>query len=402
MSIKRREFIKFSALVSASALVPDFLKAFGNNYNSTLANGKTLVVIQLSGGNDGLNCVVPFRNDIYYKARPSLGLKKDELIALNDSVGLNSSLQGLADLYNDGNVAIINSVGYPNPNRSHFRSTDIWQSASDEDKIVNTGWIGRYLDANCNGECAKPHTAVEIDDTLSLVLKGEKTKGLAFRDPKTLQLFAQNPMIRSVSSNYHSHDGENPSAAFLNKTLAETTQSADYIYDHSKIYKSKRIYPQHEFGKRMKTIAELICSGSDTRIYYVSLPGFDTHVLQSGTHSRQLKIYSDSLKAFCDDLKEQNRFNETVVLTFSEFGRRVEQNSGKGTDHGTANNVYVIGGKHNKAGIVNDMADLQNLDDGDLIYKVDFRQVYATLLDKFLATDSAKILGTQFSSLNFI
>jgi uncharacterized protein (DUF1501 family) len=401
MSIKRREFLKFSALVSASALVPDFLKAFGTNYNAAIGNGKTLVVIQLSGGNDGLNCVVPFRNDIYYKARPSLGLQKDELILLNDNVGMNANLQGLADLYNDGNVAIINSVGYPNPNRSHFRSTDIWQSASDEDKIVNTGWIGRYLDANCNGECAKPHTAVEIDDTLSLVLKGEKTKGLAFREPKSLQLFAANPMIRNASA-HHSHPDENPSAAFLNKTLAETTQSADYIYERSKIYKSKRIYPQHEFGKRMKTIAELICSGSETRVYYISLPGFDTHVLQSGTHNRMLRIYSDALKAFCDDLKEQNRFDETMVMTFSEFGRRVEQNSGKGTDHGTANNVYITGGKLAKAGILNDMPDLQNLDDGDLIYKVDFRQVYATLLDKFLAADSQKILGSQFTSLNFI
>jgi uncharacterized protein (DUF1501 family) len=388
MAIKRREFLKFSALVSASALVPDFLKAFGN--------------IQLSGGNDGLNCVVPFRNDLYYKARPSLGLQKDELILLNDTVGLNSNLLGLADLYNDGNLSIINSVGYPNPNRSHFRSTDIWQSASDEDKIVNTGWIGRYLDATCSGECAKPHTAVEIDDTLSLALKGEKMKGLAFRNPKSLQLFAQNPMIRTASANYHAHAGGSPSAEFLNKTLAETTQSADYIYDHSKIYKSKRMYPQHEFGKRMKTIAELICSGSETRIYYVSLGGFDTHVLQSGQHGRILKIYSDALKTFCDDLKEQNRFNETVVLTFSEFGRRVEQNASKGTDHGTANNVYIAGGKLAKAGLLNDLPDLENLDDGDLIYKVDFRQVYATLLDKYLATDSQKILGNSFSSLNFI
>jgi uncharacterized protein (DUF1501 family) len=402
MAIRRREFLRYSALVSASALVPDFLKAFGNNYNASVGNGKTLVVIQLSGGNDGLNCVVPYRNDLYYKARPSLGLQKDELILMDDNVGFNTSLQGLADLYNEGTVAIINSVGYPNPNRSHFRSTDIWQSASDENQIVNTGWIGRYLDSNCNGECAKPHTAVEIDDTLSLALKGDITKGLAFREPKSLQLFAQNPMIRKVASGYAPHTDDNPGAEFLNKTLAETTQSADYIYEHSKIYKSKRIYPQHEFGKRMKTIAELISSGSETKIYYVSLSGFDTHVLQSGQHSRVLKVYSDALKAFCDDLKEQNRFNETMVLTFSEFGRRVEQNSGKGTDHGTANNVYIVGGKLGKAGIVNELPDLQNLDDGDLIYKVDFRQVYATMLDKHLAADSQKILNKQFASLNFI
>src|SRR5207249_1576119 len=131
-----------------------------------------------------------------------------------------------------------------------------------------------------------------------------------------------------------------PSAAFLNKTLVETTQSADYIYEHSKIYSSKKQYPQHEFGKRMKTIAELICSGSDTRVYYVSLSGFDTHVFQRGQHGNVLKTYADALHTFCEDLKDNNRFDDTVVMTFSEFGRRVAQNASKGTDHGTANNIY--------------------------------------------------------------
>jgi uncharacterized protein (DUF1501 family) len=402
MAIKRREFLKYSALASASALVPDFLKAFGNNFSVTNSNGKILVVIQLSGGNDGLNCVVPFRNDLYYKARPTLGLKKDELILLNDETGLNPNLQSLADLFNDGQLAIINSVGYPNPNRSHFRSMDIWQSASDENKIINTGWLGRYLDSTCNGECAKPHAAVEIDDTLSLSLKGETMKGLAFREPKSLHLFAQNPMIRNVAADYHPHKDGNIAAEFLNKTLADTTQSADYIYDHSKIYKSTKIYPQHEFGKRMKTVAELICSGSETSIYYVSLSGFDTHVFQSGQQSRALKVYSEALKALCDDLKASNRFNDTVILTFSEFGRRVEQNASKGTDHGTANNVYIAGGKLAKAGVLNSLPDLQNLADGDLIHRVDFRQIYATLLDKFLGADSTKILGSKFDLLNFI
>jgi uncharacterized protein (DUF1501 family) len=345
---------------------------------------------------------VPFRNDLYYKARPTLGLKKDELILLNDETGLNPNLQSLADLFNDGQLAIINSVGYPNPNRSHFRSMDIWQSASDENKIINTGWLGRYLDSTCNGECAKPHAAVEIDDTLSLSLKGETMKGLAFREPKSLHLFAQNPMIRNVAADYHPHKDGNIAAEFLNKTLADTTQSADYIYDHSKIYKSTKIYPQHEFGKRMKTVAELICSGSETSIYYVSLSGFDTHVFQSGQQSRVLKVYSEALKALCDDLKASNRFNDTVILTFSEFGRRVEQNASKGTDHGTANNVYIAGGKLAKAGVLNSLPDLQNLADGDLIHRVDFRQVYATLLDKFLGADSTKILGSKFDLLNFI
>jgi len=402
MAIKRREFLKYSALASASALVPEFLRAFGNSFDLKNTNGKILVVVQLSGGNDGLNCVVPFRNDAYYKARPQLGLKKEELISIGDEVGLNSRLSGLADLFHDGHLAIINSVGYPNPNRSHFRSTDIWQSASDENKIVNTGWIGRYLDATCSGTCAKPHAAVEIDDTLSLALKGDEMKGLAFREPKSLHLFAQNPMIRNVAADYHPHAGGNPSAEFLNKTLAETTQSADYIYEHSRIFKSSGIYPQHEFGQRMKTIAELICSGSETSIYYVSLSGFDTHAFQKGQQSRVLQAYADSISVFCRDLKDNHRFDDTVILTFSEFGRRVEQNASKGTDHGTANNVYIAGGKLAKAGVLNALPDLENLDSGDLIHKVDFRQVYATLLDRFLSANSEKILTRKFDHLDFV
>ena len=400
--MRRREFVRYSALASASVLVPDFLKAFGNRMIPVAGNGRILVVIQLSGGNDGLNCVVPYRNDIYYKARPQLGLKKEELLVLNSEAGLNENLEGLADLYHNGQLAILNSVGYPNPNRSHFRSTDIWQSACDEDKIPETGWIGRYLDAQCHDGCIKPHAAVEIDDTLSLALKGNKMKGLAFRKPQNFSKVSQNTVLRGAAASYHPHPDGNPSAEYLNKTLVETFQSADYIYEHSKIYRSKQIYPQHEFGMHLKTIAELICSGSETRVYYISLSGFDTHAFQRGQQNRVLKVYSEAMKAFHADLTEANRFNETAILTFSEFGRRVEQNASKGTDHGTANNVFIAGGKLAEAGLINALPDLQTLDQGDLIHRVDFRQVYATFLDKWLGTDPAKILNGNFTSLNFI
>lgn len=400
MAHSRRDFLKYSAMASASLLVPDFLKAFGNSPR-TVGNGKILVVIQLSGGNDGLNCIVPFRNDLYYKARPDLGIKQEDLIKLTDEVGLNSNLKALAQLFSDGQLAIINNVGYPNPNRSHFRSTDIWQSASDEQTILNTGWIGRYLDSTCNGTCVKPHTAIELDDTLSLALKGERMKGIAFRNPDILHISSKNNMIRGTAAGYQK-ETDHTAVEYLHKTLAETTQSADYIYEHSKIYRTTQIYPNHQFGKRMKTIAELICSGSETLVYYVSLPGFDTHALQKGIHSSNLKKYSDTLSAFCADLKAANRFNDTVILTFSEFGRRVAQNGSKGTDHGTANNVYIAGGKLATAGIINALPDLQNLDNGDLIHTVDFRRVYATLLDKVLNISPEKILGQKFEPMNFI
>jgi len=399
--------LRNSALASASLLVPGFLKAFGMGKNGLYVppastTGKRLVVIQLSGGNDGLNCVVPFRNDLYYRARPTLGLKDDDLIKISDEVALNSNLEALANFYNSGNMAIINSVGYPNPNRSHFRSMDIWQSASDENEYLYSGWIGRYLDATCDGTCAKPYNAVEIDDTLSLSLKGDNMKGLAFSQPNLLYKCSQNPIIRGVAKEYKPNN-DHPEVEYLQKTLADTMESADYIYEHSNIFKSSRTYPGgNNFGNRLKTIAELICSGCNSSVYYISLPGFDTHVGQKGQQSRALKNLSDGLDAFCHDLKDNNQFDNTVIMTFSEFGRRVSQNASGGTDHGTANNIYVIGGKLAKPGMYNPMADLQNLDEGDLIYNIDFRQVYATMLEKVLGVDSTKVLGRKFDALGVV
>lgn len=401
MATTRREFLRNSTLASASLLLPNFLKATAKNLLPVSFDGKVLVIIQLSGGNDGLNTVVPFTNDTYYKLRPDIGLDEPDIISITDVVALNSSLSGLADLYHNGNLAIVNNVGYPNPNRSHFRSTDIWQSASDENKILQSGWIGRYLDSTCNGSCALPHHAIELDDTLSLALRGDKLKGLAFRDPSVLQLSVRNEQLKQVAKSYH-EDHDHPQVEYLHKILADTYQSAEYIYDKSKIYKSKQEYPQHEFAKRMKSIAELICSGCETKVYYVSLSGFDTHVFQKGAHSKVLKTYGDTLKAFCDDLKTNNRFNDTVVMTFSEFGRRVSQNASKGTDHGTANNVFITGGKLNKAGLYNPMPDLQKLEDGDLTHSIDFQQVYATLIENWMKADSVKILNDTFTKLDFI
>lgn len=399
--MKRRKFIQKSALASGAICLPNFLFGLGKNEAIQHNQGKILVVIQLSGGNDGLNCVVPFRNDLYYKARPQLALTKDELIPLTGDAALNKNLKELADLYNKGELAILNNVGYPNPNRSHFRSQDIWQSGSEADQVLSTGWIGRYLDSHCEKQCKQPHQAIELDDALSLVMKGEKMKGLAFHDPAELYRLSSYPAIRKMKKETLGKTG-NASLEFLHQTLIETHQSVDYIYERSKIYRSSRIYPQHEFGRRMKIIAELIGSGCESRVYYISLPGFDTHAYQKMFHKNILKTYSKTLEAFCQDLKASKRFNDTVILTFSEFGRRVEQNASRGTDHGTANNVYIAGGGLARKGLLNEMPDLKNLQEGDLIHTVDFRQVYATLLEKVLQVKHESVLYKKFTTLDFI
>lgn len=400
MKTDRRKFIKHSALASASLLMPQFLKSAANIFTPIGYNGKTLVVIQLSGGNDGLNCVVPFNNDLYYQYRPDIGLYENDLIGITGEIALNKNLEGIAELYDNGNVTFINSAGYPNPNRSHFRSMDIWQSASDAEKYESTGWLGRYLDSTCEGICGKPHLAIEIDETLSLAMKGEKLKGMAFRNPRALQKLTSNPLL--INSTSGDSQTGNSQVDFLRKTLTDTMQSADYIYEHARIYKSKSLYPNHEFGNRMKQIAELIISGSETSVYYISLPGFDTHVFQKPAQNRLLKVYADTLNAFCNDLKSNNRFTDTLVMTFSEFGRRVKQNSSKGTDHGTANNIYIIGGKLSKAGMYNSLPDLSKLTDNDLIYEIDFRNVYATVLEKWLDVNPQTVLKRHFEPLAFL
>jgi uncharacterized protein (DUF1501 family) len=397
MKNSRRDFLKATTLASASLMMPKFLFASGNN---ALVNGKKLVVIQLSGGNDGLNCVIPFRTDTYYESRPDIAIFRDEVLRIKDDVGINPNLPGIVDLYNDGHLAIVNTVGYPNPDRSHFRSMDIWQSGSGSSEYLETGWIGRALDSTCDNKCTMPHSAVELDDTLSLALKGKNLKGLAFRNPKMLYETTRQPLLKKIAEE-NSPSGIS-AVDFLHKTLTDTMHSAEYLYSQSKIYSSKAQYPNEYFARQMKQIAELIISGSETSVYYVSLSGFDTHVLQKGAQSKLLKLYSDTLKVFCNDLKANGRFSETIVLTFSEFGRRVKQNGGKGTDHGTANVVFIAGGGLRKAGLQNNVPDLQNLVDGDLVHTVDFRSVYATILDNWLNADANTILNGAFPKLEFV
>lgn len=399
MIIKRREFLQVGSLATASFMVPKFLKAFEKGRLVPPGN-KVLVILQLSGGNDGLNTVIPVRNDIYYKVRPRLGIEKSKALLLNDEVGLHPALTGLRDLYNNGNLGILNGVGYPNPDRSHFRSMDIWHSASRSDEYVNSGWIGRYLDAQCAG-CDKPTQALEIDDTLSLALKGEHVKGLAMRDPRRLYGTSQEKFFKDVVSTHKDEAGEQP-VDYLYKTMAETVASADYIFKQSRAHPTRASYPNSQLAQSFKTIASLIFSDINTKVYYVSLGSFDTHVSQSGQQQRLFTEMNDAITAFVSDLKSNNRFQDVMLMSFSEFGRRVAQNASGGTDHGTANNMFFISGGLKQQGVLNALPDLTDLQDGDLKHSIDFKQVYATILKNWLQTDDLKILGRQFDYLSFL
>ncbi len=397
MVIKRREFLQIGSLATASMMMPKFLKAF-EKPSMVPPGNKVVVVIQFSGGNDGLNTVIPVRNDIYYRERKVIGISKENALQLTDEAGLHPSLLAFKGLYDDGSLSIMNSVGYPNPDRSHFRSMDIWQSASDSDKYVNTGWIGRYLDAQCKG-CDKPTQALEIDDTLSLALKGNGISGLAFKDPRRLYSSSNEKFYRDINAS-HQHSEE--TVDYLYKTMSETLSSADYIYQQSKIHPSSAVYPATEMGRNLKTISSLIMSDINTKVYYVSLGSFDTHVGQEQTQRRLFTELNDAIKAFTDDLKSNGRFEDVLMMTFSEFGRRVSQNASNGTDHGTANNMFFISGGLKKKGLLNDMPDLGDLNEGDLKHKVDFKDVYATVLNKWLKADDDAIMGGKYNHLDFI
>ena len=399
--MKRRDFLRNSALASSLLLVPKLLHALDRGPGlarlSATAQGRRLVVVQLGGGNDGLNTVIPYRNDLYYQARPTLGIRQNEgILALDADLGLHPALTGFKSLYDRGELAVLNAVGYPSPDRSHFRSMDIWQSGSGADQTLSTGWLGRYLDQDC-AACQRPYNALEVDDTLSLALKGDVRKGLALKSPGKLHQLTRNQLLARVSQEAPGHHHE--PVDYLYRTLAETASSADYLYQKSKIYQSAVTYPNSEFGKSLKTTAELINSGVESRVYYLSLNGFDTHVRQPEQQARLLADLGTGLAALADDLRRHDQWANTLVLVFSEFGRRLGQNASHGTDHGMANNVFLLGGALGKKGVVNAAPNLADLDQGDLKFAVDFRGIYAPILRDWLGASDSAILGTGFEQL---
>lgn len=397
MAINRRNFLKQSGFAAAgSLLVPRFVSAFNNSPIGL--NDKKLVIIQLSGGNDGLNTIIPYRNDHYYELRPKIAIPKSEVLKVSDELGFHPAMEALRPIYDEGNLSIINNVGYPNPSLSHFRAMDIWQTGSGSEEFLSHGWIGRYLDSNCqNGEV---YDAIEMDDTLSMALKGEKQTGIAVRDPRMLYRLSNKSKIDETHFKPNARKEENLN--YLYKTMESTMSSAEYIHAQSKIYKSSLSYPTTGLGHSLQLIAQLLISRIKTKVFYVSLSGFDTHAHQPYRQRDLLKTYAEAVKVFTDDLKKNNVLEDTLIITFSEFGRRVKENASKGTDHGKANNMFVMGGKLKEAGFYNETPNLKELDNGNLQHTIDFRQVYATALDNWLKADSSAILGQQFNTLNLV
>ncbi|WP_028122029.1 DUF1501 domain-containing protein [Epilithonimonas tenax] len=398
MIINRKTFIKTSSFAAASFLFPNFLNAL-TLPEAIEMNGKTLIILQLSGGNDGLNTIIPIKNDIYYSSRNRISIKADLALLLTDEAAINPSLRYFKELYDNGELAALNNVGYPEPNKSHFRSMDIWQSASGSHEIINSGWLGRYLDEACH-DCTNPTQAIEVDDLLSLAMKGENKKAIALKDPKKLFDNSQESLYKKLAADNHDHDHD--LASYLYNTLGNTVNNSEYIFKESKARPTDKVYPATQIGKDFKTIASLIKSDINTQVYYLSLGSFDTHTNQNQRQNQLFKAIDEAIEIFVKDMKENGKFNDVMVMTFSEFGRRVSQNASNGTDHGTANQMFFISGGLKKKGLLNALPDLTKLNNGDLIYTEDFRKVYATVLKRWLNTDDQKILGKDNGYYDFI
>ncbi len=433
----RRKFLRTSALgAAASWTLPVFIEktffalnamaAEGRTQTTTGKDGTILVVLQLAGGNDGLNTVIPFADDAYHRVRPRLAIPADKVLALDSYVGLNPKLTNLKSMHDAGELAIVQGVGYPNPNRSHFRSTEIWQTASDSNRNESDGWIGRYFDNCCSG--ADPTVGLAIGDQSPQAFSAKIPTGVTLSRPEQFRWKASagadgKPLTEeeafyrqligddappagategnSIAALPGKTNNESSTEDFLRRTALDAQLSSDKILAIARKYKSNVPYPPSPLGASLNLIARMIAGGLPTRVYYASQGGFDTHAGQINSHDRLMGVINDSLAAFVADLKQQGNFERVLLMTFSEFGRRVAENANNGTDHGTAAPMFLLGGKV-KPGLFGKYPSLTDLDNGDLKFNTDFRSVYASVLENWLRAPSQVVLGKKFSTLPIV
>jgi uncharacterized protein (DUF1501 family) len=402
----RRDFLRTSALLGFGASVPTFLgkSAFAApTSDKPGAKDTILVVVQLTGGNDGLNTVIPFADAEYAKLRPNIGIKKDEAKKLTDSLGLHPSMGEFAKLHDDGALCVVQGVGYPNPDQSHFRSMDIWHAASTEQSLTE-GWLGKAFK-----EKAVPgfHLADSTKESAPLALTGAPARipsitsledfqlKVAAADPKERE--KQKKLIESVSGG--GSEGKPDLLDFVKRTATTTYASTEKLASIGKNYTPKVTYPTTALANRLKLAAQLIDAGVGARLFYVSLDGFDTHAGQGGAtggHATLLETVSGAISAFYRDVAARGHGERVCVMTFSEFGRRAKENGSKGTDHGSGAPLFLVGGRV-KAGVVGDHPSLTKLEDGNLKHHTDFRTVYAAVLNEWLGVDATKVLGKGFA-----
>ena len=401
----RREFLSTSAkgagLLAFSQFVPAFLRdSVAAQAPLPEKDRRILVMVQLAGGNDGLNTLIPYEDSNYYRLRPSLGIRKSEALPLTDELGLHKSCQGMKELFDEGTLSIVQNVGYPNPNRSHFRSTEIWETASESDAYETSGWVGRFMDNNCSGtpDIGEP-AAISFGNEIPITVQGDKTHNLFSLNNRFGRTGKRGDY--GLLDNLVGVSEGKDNSSYLKQTMMDTLITERRIQAMLSKFKPSVPYPNNPLAASMSNVACLISAGLPTRVYFVSLGGFDTHQGQAPAHQRLLNNVSASLQAFQKDLQSKGLDDQVLTMTFSEFGRRPSENQSGGTDHGTSAPLFVMGSQLRDP-IVGKAPNLNLRNNKDLTYSTDFRQVYATVLDRWLECDSMAVLGRKFENLSFI
>lgn len=397
----RRSFLRSAvgsaAVVSLSGALPGFLHAAPNRLRSK--GERILVVIQLNGGNDGLNTVVPYKLADYRRARPTLALPEEQILTLEKWLGLHPRLTGFAKLWEEGKLGVLQGVGYPNPDRSHFTSMDVWNSAQRNPARQQTGWLGRWLDRTVPADSQEIGALHLGERTFPLALSGAKVHAAGVRSLEAMRLDAfRDAKMQAALDASLSAERDGGLLGFLQDSTRVAVHAGRRLSEAHAQYKPAVEYPGSQLGGQLRTVAELIDADLPTRIYYVMLDGFDTHADQAAAHAGLLGQLGDATAAFLADLDSHGHGERTAVMTFSEFGRRVKENGSRGTDHGAAAPMFVAGAGV-KGGLHGAHPRLDDLDDGDLKHHTDFRQVYATLVSQWLGGDPVDALGGRFAPL---
>lgn len=418
MRLSRRAMIKDGMLVVSAGMVMPAIFSCGiasakalaaeNTRVALAASDRTLIVVQLAGGNDGLNTVVPYTDPTYRKMRPTIGVAENKVLTLDNRLGLHPNLAPLKTLWDQGHLAIVEGVGYPNQSLSHFQAMDIWQTL-DLNGNGHEGWLGKVVSGWVDND-GHPFKVLDVGSQTAQALQSISTPVPTLTNVQSYRL-VPDPADRADSANvrvqalmklYNTYPKSSPYAALLDTVALDAQQGTRQLSMANKAYHPAATYPQGPFGEGLKVLAEAIVQGLGLRIGYVTLGGFDTHNGQVQTHNALMTTLAQGLSAFYQDLAHYGKVDNVVVMTWSEFGRRVEENGSLGTDHGTAAPLFILGSAVNK-GIYGEPPALNNLDkNGNLKYTVDFRSVYATVLDRWVGASSKDVLGGTFDVQNFL
>lgn len=388
----RRDFLTKTAFLSGASLFLSQLpiRAFAKSpLVMDSKNDNILVLIQLKGGNDGLNTIIPYYDFGTYKSlRPKIHITKNDSVQLNKDFGMHQAMNPLKSLWDKGMMKVINNVGYPNASMSHFRSKDIWTTSSDAHKMESTGWLGRYLENEIQAEGIPP--AIEIGGESNLSFQGKLGQlSLNVENPKDLYKVAQ---TGEYFKRLEKNSKYNEELDYLRSVCNATKQYAKSIKEADARGKVEADYKGNSLSKQLKQVAKLIKGNLGSKVYMVSLDGFDTHAFQGWKHENLLKELSVGIAAFYQDLSAAKLQDKVLTMTFSEFGRRIEENGSRGTDHGTAAPVMMFGGGLGESKVIGKPSDLKQLDrDGNLIHSVDFREVYASVLEGWMGADRGTV-----------